>query len=236
MSNSSAAETSKLLIPPPKLFFCRNRYTTRNDADGEDVDELVEEVIHSLTALESKFRVLCGNNILGVDECAMLVTTILSVIAPCWIDNFMQSIVDNMNSSSFDEESLTEELWVLARSYWSMMKLLQQHLNQQNAASKQQQFMPYEMFCKIYLHIKRHCLCRVVVPGHPLVSYAMNTLLSADALTEDERDLALGILEHPCFPISSSHARSKTNDKDQRDIFRGETQHTLLIGYQIPHH
>ena len=217
LSNSSTAET--LLIPPPKLFFCRNRYTTLNDADGNDVDELVEDVIQSLTALESKFRVLCGNNFLGVDECAMLVNTILSIIAPCWLDNFMESIVDNMNSSSFDEESLAEEFWVLARSHWSMMKLLQQS-NQQNAASKQQQFMSYEMFCKIYLHIKRHCLCRVVVPSHPLVSYAMNTLISADALTEDERDVALGILEHPCLPISSRHARSKTNDKDQRSIFR----------------
>lgn len=215
-TDDNDADTKFLLIPPPKLFFCRNQYQRAGSIikNDEGANEMVEEVVQSLDAIKSKFRSLCGNNI-KMEHCALLVTTILSIVSPWWIDNFLQSLGgdDHYETSSFEEESLTEELWALAKSHWSMVK----HPSERNDAPKQQ-FMPYQSFFKIYLCIKRRCICRLTVTDHPLVSYARDTLIS-DALTEMERDLVLSILDHPCLPLDR-HVQSKTNDNNQCSVYR----------------
>ncbi|KAL7495574.1 hypothetical protein ACHAWT_003965 [Skeletonema menzelii] len=197
-----------ILLPPPKLFFCRNRFQE---------NDLTEEAVQSLAAIESKLRVLCGNNI-GLDECALLLATIISVVSPLWLNSFLQSFSgDAYQDGSAYEESLTEELWTMARSHWSILALL--HSNERNAddASKRQ-FMSYHLFCQTYLCIKRQCIGRVALPDHPLVQYSKDTLLSGD-LSDKERDFALDMLQHPCLPISR-HAQSKSDCTDQQSIIR----------------
>jgi hypothetical protein len=211
--------TTSLLMPPPKLFFCRNRFQPKGSNTNNDAaDDLTDEVVQSLAVIEAKCRILCGNN-LGLEECALLFTTILSIVSPWWMDNFLQSLDgDAYQDGTAYEESLIEELWAMARSHWSMVMMLQS--NEQNDDASKRQFMSYQLFYQTYLCIKRQCMSRVTVPDHPLVSYSKNTLISVDELSDMERELALDILEHPCLPINR-HAQSKTtNDTDQRSIIR----------------
>ncbi|KAK1740571.1 2OG-Fe(II) oxygenase family protein [Skeletonema marinoi] len=219
-SCSRDAET-KLLMPPPKLFFCRNRFQERDSNRNNDVAydlDLAIEAIQSLVAIETKLRVLCGNN-LGLEECALMITTIISVVSPWWVDDFLQSFSgDAHQDGSAYEESLTEELWTMARSHWSIVMLLQSKERSNDTDTSKRLFMSYEMFCQTYLCIKRQCISRVALPDHPLIQYSKDTLLSADKLSDIERDLALDILEHPCLPISR-HAQSKTST-DQQSIIR----------------
>lgn len=214
--------TSKqaLLMPPPKLFFCRNRFHQQGSNTDNDVpDDLTEEAVQSLAVIEAKCRILFGNN-LGLEESALLVTTILSIISPCWMDNFLQSLGgDAYQDGSAYEESLTEEFWAVARSHWSIVMML--HSNEQsNCDASKRQFTSYQLFYQTYLCIKRQCLSRVTVPDHPLVSYSKNTLISADELSDAEQELALDILEHPSFPLNRHDQSKKTDDTDELRIIR----------------
>ena len=203
------------LLPPPKLFFCRNRYYI---ISTDDADALVEEAVQSLAAIESKLRVLCGDNF-GLEECALLLATIISIVSPLWVDSFLQSFSgDAYQDGSVYEESLTEELWTMARSHWSILKLLQS--KEQNYDASKCHFMSYQVFCQTYLCIKRRCISRVGFPDHPLIQYSKDTLLSADALSDMERDLALDILKHPCFPISRHKQSSTDSSTDEQSIIR----------------
>ena len=217
---SQCRDTSvKALMPSSKLFFCRNRFQAKNsNVNNDSADDLIEEAVQSLAAIETKLRVLCGNN-LGLEECALLLTTILSVVSPLWMDRFLQSFCgDAYQDGSAYEESLTEELCTLARSHWSIFMLLQSSERCDDASTRQ--FITYEKFWQTYLCIKRQYIRRVRLPDHPLIQYSKKTLLSADALSEKERDLALDILKHPCLPISRHHAQSKKGSTDQQSIAR----------------
>ncbi len=209
----------KALLPPSKLFFCRNRFQANiSNVNNDSADDLIEEAVQSLAAIETKLRVLCGSN-LGLEECALLITTIISVVIPYWMDSFLQSFSgDAYQDGSAYEESLTEEMWTMARSHWSIFMSLQSSERSDDASKRQ--FITYEMFLQTYLCIKRQCISRVGLPDHPLVQYSKDTLLSADALSEIERDLALDILKHPCLPISRHNAQSKEGSKDQQSISR----------------
>ena len=215
------ARNKQLLMPPPKLFFCQNRFQWKGSNTNNDnaADDLNEEAVQSLAVIEAKFRIMCGNN-LGLEECALLITTILSIVSPCWVDNFLQSIGGDayQDGGSDYEESLTEELWAMARSHWSVV-VLSNERNDDDDASNRRQFMSYQLFCQTYLCIKRQCISRVSLPEHPLIIYSKKTLMSSDALSDIERDLALDILEHPCLPINR-HTQSKSNDADDRSIIR----------------
>ena len=214
LQSSSVGADKDILIPPPKLFFCQNRLQ-RNDSGKhtEFSDDLTDEAAQSLSTIEAKLRNLCGNN-LSVDECALLITTILSILSPSWLHLFSG---DEQIDGNTYEESLSEELWSMARSHWSILVLLQANEQSDDDGTKQQ-FMSCQVFYRTYLYIKRQCISQVALPDHLLTTYSNTTLMSAELLSDDERDLALDILKHPCIPIS--HAQSKTNDADQQSIIR----------------
>lgn len=195
-------------LPPLKLFFCRNRFFGSNVT--EEHVHLVDEIIHSISAIERRFKSLCGCDdadidrtvrIIGAEECALLLTTIIACICPDWIRDLLVFTAEgNPNNSSSDdinsgEESLVEELWAMSRSHSSVSEILQKcnALNPVSSPGTGNTFPSYKEFLSCYLDTKRHSVLRVNLPAHPIVSYATKTIISS-CLSEMERGLALDLL------------------------------------------
>lgn len=222
-------------ILPPKLFFCKHRFSNGIDIESKEpeqkeVSDLIEEAADSMSAIEKRFQKICGYNdrgsattmhMIGAEECALLLATIISCTTPAWIrgelscttgKNFL-SLSQQMNSG---EESLVEEMWAMSRSHHSLRVLLQKFNDMSknhdedngHATTTDTTFPPYPEFLQCYLDIKRSCLSRVNAPTHPLVSYATKTIISPHDLTESERDTALDLLK--CSWLSPKSIDSKT--------------------------
>ncbi|KAL7471101.1 hypothetical protein ACHAXS_011385 [Conticribra weissflogii] len=129
-------------------------------------------------------------------------------------------------SHDFDsaEDNLIEEIWVMARSYWSIWISLQESrlspATSRSSGLSGIDFFGYSQFCQWYRHIKRNCLIRVPAQTHPLASYATKTLVSMDALTEIERDAALDVLNCPW--IHSGKASDENNNTENNSINTGQ--------------
>ena len=88
-SKATSVSSSDLSFPkllPPKLFFCRNRFCVGGNVAEEHVD-LVDEILDSISAIERRFKSICGCDdsdidrtirIIGAEECALLLTTIIA--------------------------------------------------------------------------------------------------------------------------------------------------------------
>ncbi|KAL9185217.1 hypothetical protein ACHAXT_002994 [Thalassiosira profunda] len=205
-SGNSFTEPTDATPPPSKLFFCRNRFFPEVELhDGKsEVDGLVEEATASMAAIETRFRSTFGydganadtdTHALGVEECALMLATILSCTCPDTISTAMQS-TDNqpLQNINADEESLVEEMWAMARAHASVYQELLKKWSGSGTA-KSQPFPSYQAFAQCYIDIKRNCLLRVDAPTHSLVAYATKTIISKDALTEEERGSALDLLK-----------------------------------------
>mmetsp|Transcript_17925 Transcript_17925/g.37715 ORF Transcript_17925/g.37715 Transcript_17925/m.37715 type:complete len:979 (-) Transcript_17925:184-3120(-) len=171
-----------------------------------------------------------------------------SILDPKTSGQSIPSLQD-MNS---DEESLVEEIWVMSRSHWSLCELLHRCNNNANMYHEKQQpseesqggspvasslqpssenvFPVHRQFVQLYLDIKRFCLLRVPAPIHPLVYYATKTIISPDALSENERESALDLLKCPWLSPKSTEAKMddgtienpivKQEEEIQSTIFR----------------
>lgn len=193
-------------LPPPKLYFCRNRFWS----DGIDTNghlDLVNEIIDSLSAIEKRLQTICGYDasdpestiqIFRSEECALLLTTIIACLCPDWIrEHLDRSSKDGAPISSedidSDEASLVEEFWAMSRTHRSVFNLLQK-CNDTDDTTATIPFPCYNEFIHCYLDIKRSCIVRVDASAHPLVAYATKTIMSSLALSESEREAALGVL------------------------------------------
>ena len=86
---------------------------------------------------------------------------------------------------------MVEELWAMSRSHSHESEMLR-GCNVQNSSAGNT-FPSYNEFLWCYLDTKRHCVLRVNLTTHPIVSYVTNTIISP-SLTEMERGLALDLL------------------------------------------
>jgi hypothetical protein len=223
-------------IPSTKLFFCQNRYLAV-EAGHNNVD-VVNEMIDSIANIEQRLKTICGydNNInnnrnnsrmIGIEECAVLLTTITACTYPNWLCNTLVPLSttkegqeQSCSTAYSDEESLVEELWAMSKSYDSVCNILRRNKKETvDTAADAQQLQPqqlgrdnatlfptYQEFLRCYLYIKRYCILRVDLPTHPLVSYVTNTILSPTILSDRERALALDILTS-----SSTSSTSKSS-------------------------
>ena len=213
-SKTTSLSSSDLSFPklmPPKLFFCRNRFCgDRGGNVAEEHVDLVNEIIDSISAIEQRFKSICGcddsdNNttirIIGVEECALLLTTIIACICPDWIRDLLEFTADeNRKHINPGEESLVEELWAMSRSHNNVSEMLQgcNAENSVNFSSTGNTFPSYKEFLWCYLDTKRHCVLRVNLTTHPIVSYVTKTIISP-SLSEMERGLALDLLMSSSF-------------------------------------
>ena len=244
-------------IPPSKLFFCPNRYLVY-DAGNNYVD-VVNEMIESIASIEQRFKSICGydnnnnvNNsrIFGIEECALLLTTIIVCTCPNWVCNeFLPLLMKEEGQSSCtaaysDEESLVEELWAMSKSYDSVCNMLRRNMKetvdtaiaqelQQQLVQDNSTFPSYQEFLRCYLDIKRYCIVRVDLPTHPLVSYATNTILSPTILSDRERGLALEILTSS---TSTSASSSESHDYQNDVNNQTSTIQTWRNATHLAHH
>ena len=237
-SSSGGASFPRLLHP--KLFFCRNRFS------GDDLDSLTE-VVDSLLAIEGRFKRMCGckeedddddadesAEVIGVEECALLITTIAACIHPDWMrerfassTNGNRGIFSSGNLNS-DEEGLVEELWAMSRSYSSVSELLRKcnDTSCSSSFSGVESFPSYAEFLWLYLDTKRNCLLRVNLATHPVLSYVTKTLLSPSRLSENEQGLALDLLM-PLGSFLDSDNWTKCDDESAVSD-RGVDQSSIL--------
>ena len=239
MASGASSSSFPNNIPPPKLFFCQSRLLSSLDKERT----LVEEAVDSLSAIEQRFRTICGydsrnsNNAtmpgFGAEECALLLTTIMACIWPPWIRDHQCTLSSKYTNAG--EEGLVEELWAMSRSHSSLCGLLQKYddagihelrpsisgdaaggsahrMNGPRLVSEKV-FPSSEEFLRCYLDIKRSCLLRVLSPTHPLVTYARETLISPNHLTEIERELALDLLK-PKSPETKIVNGARNNEND----------------------
>ncbi|KAL7542798.1 hypothetical protein ACHAWF_007251 [Thalassiosira exigua] len=229
------------LIPPPKLFFCSNRFVhiTGTEQCDLEVRKLINETIDTISAIKDRFQNIyaCGEgggtteHTVGVEECALLLVTIISCTLPDSINEILSHAAGEKGGTNVlrsqdvgpDEESLLEQFWFLSRSHRSIYQLLLKY----NASSGSIQpvsgnetpsdtvFPTFSDFVQLYLDIKRHCLLRVHSPTHPLVAYATETLISQKALSEGERDSALDLLR---FSRVSAENAERCNNSNFQDI------------------
>lgn len=203
--------TNTIFLPPPKLFFCRNRLIDDNK-DPEDRTELTRDCTQSLHAVERRLRDICGDQTLDGKECALVLAIMISCSCPLWIQLLKPNPTLNHNDNqSADKESLVEEMWVMSRSYWSLQTLTQQQPVPSMDAQSKSEFPSYAEFVQLFLQIKRYCLIRVNAQTHPVVSYATKTLISSSELTEAERDQALDVLRLPTTPKTCEGLESINN-------------------------
>jgi hypothetical protein len=212
----------------PKLFFCRNRFLAGgNVAEGHVAVDIVTEIVDSIMAIERRFKSICGcddddmdepTEVIGVEECALLLTTIVACIDPDWIrelftlttnGNQVISSPEHLNSG---EVSLVEELWAMSRSHSSVSKLLRKCNAPDYAVSFPGTGFPsYIEFLWFYLDTKRHCVLHVNLTTHPVLSYVTKTLISP-SLSENERDLALDLLMSTGSFSASGHGTKHNNE------------------------
>ena len=216
-------------IPPPKLFFCQNRFNTSNCDGNNSIEQIdvIKETKESLLAIEKRLKsVICGYDeptvkVFGVEECALLLITMIACTCPDRIREMISSNTSEKQCKRIDsnnEESLVEEFWVMSKSHNSMCELLQKYNNNDTTLSESTHvrciFPSHEEFLQCYLDIKRCCLLRVNAPMHPLMSYATKTIISPHVLSEKERSLALDLLKSPCFPQQTYETETKDGTKE----------------------
>ncbi len=235
---------------PPKLFFCRNRFCVGGNVAEEHVD-LVDEILDSISAIERRFKSICGCDdsdidrtirIIGAEECALLLTTIIACICPDWIreltgfranENRIISFSEHINPG---EESLVEELWAMSRSHSHVSEMLQ-GCNVQNFSSAGNTFPSYNEFLWCYLDTKRHCVLRVNLTTHPIVSYVTKTIISP-SLTEMERGLALDLLMSPTLLSITlgSDIGHGTNNNNGSDVNNQDADQLSILQWRNAAH
>jgi hypothetical protein len=191
-------------LPPPKLYFCRNRFV--NDTTENHFD-MVNEIRNSLSAIENRLQSICGYDASDLrsnihtfhpEECALLLTTMIGCLCPDRIGD--QSFNDRVSNSTLEhidshEASLVEEFWAMSRTFRSVFDLFQKR-NSGRDATANIPFPCYTEFLHRYLDIKRSCIVRVDASVHPLAAYATRTVTSSLTLSESDRELALNLLMH----------------------------------------
>jgi hypothetical protein len=196
-------------LPPPKLYFCRNRFWSGGTDSNDGHLDLVNEVINSLLAIEKRLHTVCGYDasdpespiqIFHSEECALLLTTIIACLCPDWIHAHLDRASNDgapVSSEDIDanEASLVEEFWAMSRTHRSVFNLLQK-CNDPKGSTITTSFPSYNEFLQCYLDIKRSCILRVDASSHPLLAYATKTIMSSLELSESERETALGVLLH----------------------------------------
>lgn len=207
VTEENSQDCSQIGVPPPKLFFCRNRILATikfQDCVG------VQEVLDSLNTIKERLLSICGassNDVqtIGMEECALFITTMLCCSSHWKVDKLL-SMYSSTNDTirrnaglDTSEEGLVEEMWVMARSHWS---LLHSNLDLLQTGSSNNQhldasFPSYHNFEHLHIFIKRYCLVRVSPSTHPLISYTTNTLLSSKNLSDSDREYALDTLQVP---------------------------------------
>ena len=213
----------KCTLYHPKLFFCQNRFGSGciGSSNTNEHDELIiKEIRESIAAIEKKFKDICGYDAIsiGIEECALLLMTIISCtyISSCdynWMNDFLEE-GKNMGKNRPNEESLIAELWAMSKSHHSNFLLLQNsNTEHENTTTSNSTFLPYQEFLQGYLFIKRHCILRVSSATHPLVFYAK--AIVSNALSEEEMDLALDVLNSSC---SSQQPHTLKNESNRDDI------------------
>ncbi|KAL3811986.1 hypothetical protein ACHAXA_009604 [Cyclostephanos tholiformis] len=198
---SSNVSPPKLL--PPKLFFCQSRFLGGGKVDPD----LATEIIVSISAIEGRFKSIFGygdedvntaTQIIGAEECALLITTIIACTNPDWIRELFvfsskgDECIAPPGYINSGEESLVEDLWAMSRSHSSVSDMLPKCNCVLGTA-----FPSYAEFLRFYLDTKRHCVLRVNLTTHPMLSYVTKTMLTP-RLSEDERGLALELLMSTC--------------------------------------
>lgn len=226
-------------IPSPKLFFCHNRYLVVEAGNNSNAD-VVNEIIESIANIEQRCKSVYGydnnnnnninnNRVIGIEECALLLTTIIACACPNWLQNELLPISTKEGQQSSctaysDEETMVEELWAMSKSYDSVYNILRrnwkketedtadaQQLQSQQMGRDNATFPTYQEFLRCYLDIKRYCILRVDLPTHPLVSYVTKTTLSPTILSDRERGLALEILTSSSSSSTSSPGSTAVN-------------------------
>ena len=219
LDSNNSNRTLVQSIVHPKLFFCQNRVASGSHANEKN--DLVHEIKESLSTIEKRFISVCGYQpstiqTVGSEECALLLITIIACSCPGLIlDIPNEKCVSNDIDSN--EESLVEELWALSRAHRSLYEeVIQSNTQTDSQSIAASAFPSYQEFLQLYLFIKRFCVFRVGSPTHPLVAYATQTIISPQALSDEERGLAMDLLD--------TSKPSKLDNTDNKD----EIQSTIL--------
>jgi hypothetical protein len=220
----ATAGHSQLYVPFPKLFFCHNR-TLATIETGDRAD--VQEVLDSLDTIKQRLLSICGANssefqAIGMEECALFITTFLCCSYDWKVDKLLH-MCSNANDTNqcnlgldTSEEALVEEIWVLARSHWSLLHA-NLHISaileteSSNKEHLEASFPSYQNFEHLYTFIKRRCLIRVSPSTHPIVSYTTNTLLSSKKLSDSDRNHAFDTLQVPTMKEVLDTSTSASN-------------------------
>lgn len=250
--SSGTAQSATAPILLPKHFFCRNRISKCMNSKQKADDSLyLQEVLESIDAIEQRLRSLCGpvseelDSFIGVEECALLMVTLIACCCPWWTNGLLQlsSKVNNTNqvgnakkntSSSLDldpdEEDVLEEMWAMSNSYWCLLQSSVLEAEDTNTGSgndslqtnSSQSFILFPEFLKLYVFIKRHCLVEVSPSPHPLVSYATKKLVGSKELSEDDRKIALDTLQ-------PSTEEANNQNHNQETLVNGSTDSTQSL-------
>ena len=213
--STAASAVSRPNLPPPKLYFCRNRFGIHTN---DDQFELVNEIRDSLLAIEKRLHSICGYDtsdlgatiqLFGSEECALLLMTMIACICPRWISEYLLSLSNDgvQNSAVAVEASLVEEFWAMSRTHRSIFNLLHKCDDGKDTTTTFS-FPCYNDFLHCYLDIKRSCIVHVDASLHPLVAYATKTVTSSIELSESERGSAVDFL----MPDIDLPTSSKLND------------------------
>ena len=178
--------------PPPRLFFCKNRFEESSAArDG-------------LSSIENRFISAFGGEGLtrrvGVEETSLLITLMLSCTSP---NRVFESLVDSTQSPdpiNVNEEGIVEEIWALARSFTSTSPTY---------AHRKSSFPTLSEFVGFYTKTKRFHLLKVDGPQHPLEAYVTNTLTSTRLLGEKDRQIALDLLDPSWMQLEKPEVESE---------------------------